>query len=80
MQKRLYRSDKNRIFGGILGGLGEYLDIDPVLLRVIWVFVLVFTGFIPGILVYVIAYFIVPPHPPGPLMSNLQQEQALSDT
>ena len=29
--KRLYRSNDNKVFGGILGGLGEYFDVDPVL-------------------------------------------------
>lgn len=79
MEKRLYRSNKNKVFAGILGGLGEYLDIDPVLLRVIWVLVLVFTGFVPGILVYVIAYFVIPPRPRGPHMSDLQQNQGAQE-
>jgi len=60
MAKRLYRSEKNKIFAGILGGLGEYVDVDPVLLRVIWVFILIFTGIVPGLIVYVITVFIVP--------------------
>lgn len=59
-KKRLYRSTKNKIFGGVIGGLGEYFDVDPVLLRVVWVFILVFTGFVPGIIVYLIALFIIP--------------------
>jgi len=59
--KKLYRSQNNKIFAGIIGGLGEYFSIDPVLLRVIWVFVLIFTGIVPGLIVYLIALFIVPP-------------------
>ena len=59
-KKKLYRSTENKIFGGIIGGLGEYFDVDPVLLRVFWVFVLVFTGIIPGAVVYLIALFIIP--------------------
>jgi len=53
--KRLYRSEHNKIFAGIIGGVGEYFDIDPVLLRIIWVAILVFTGFVPGLLIYLIA-------------------------
>lgn len=60
MKKRLYRSTTNKIFGGVIGGLGDFFDVDPVLLRVIWTFVLVFTGFIPGIFVYILALFIIP--------------------
>ena len=59
-KKKLYRSTENKIFGGIIGGLGEYFDVDPVLLRVFWVFVAVFTGIIPGVIVYLMALFIIP--------------------
>ena len=59
-KKRLYRSTKNKVFAGILGGLGEYFDIDPVILRLMWVFLVIFTGFAPGIFVYVLAIFIIP--------------------
>ena len=58
--KKLYRSKKNRIIAGIIGGIGEYFGIDPVLLRLIWVLVVVFTGFFPGVITYIVAYFIVP--------------------
>lgn len=63
MKKRLYRSSTNKVFGGILGGLGDYFDIDPVLFRVIWVFILVFTGVFPGLLVYIVALFVIPVQP-----------------
>ncbi len=59
-QKRLYRSKTNRIFAGICGGLGEYLNIDPVVLRLIWVLVVIFTGVFPGVVAYIIAIFIIP--------------------
>lgn len=58
--KKLYRSDTNKIFAGIIGGIGEYFDIDPTLLRLLWLIVFVFTGIVPGIFVYIIAIFIVP--------------------
>ena len=58
--KRLYRSKKNRVFAGICGGVGEYFNVDPVLIRLIWVLVVIFTGFFPGVLAYIIAIFIVP--------------------
>jgi phage shock protein C len=58
--KRLYRSEKNKILGGVLGGLGEYVDVDPVLFRLFYVAITIFTGVLPGILVYILALFIVP--------------------
>jgi phage shock protein PspC (stress-responsive transcriptional regulator) len=55
MAKRLYRSRTNRILTGLCGGLGEYFDIDPVLVRIVWLI-------IPGLnlLVYLIGSLIVP--------------------
>lgn len=58
--KRLYRSEKNKVWAGIIGGLGEYLDVDPSLLRLFWVILVVFTGIVPGLIAYFIALFIVP--------------------
>ncbi|MCW9054398.1 MAG: PspC domain-containing protein [Candidatus Pacebacteria bacterium] len=62
-KKQLYRSAENKIFAGIFGGLGEHFDIDPTLLRLVWVVVTVFSGIVPGLLIYVIALFIVPQRP-----------------
>jgi len=59
-RKRLYRSSKNKVFAGVCGGLGEYFNIDPALIRLIWLLVVIFTGLIPGIVTYLIAIFIVP--------------------
>ena len=58
--KRLYKSQDNKIFGGILGGLGDYFNIDPVILRVITVFLCFLTGIFPLITAYLITCFIVP--------------------
>lgn len=58
--KRLYRSREQSIFAGICGGLGEYFEIDPSLIRLIWLLVVVFTGIVPGLLVYIIAIYIIP--------------------
>lgn len=58
--KKLYKSRKNRILAGVLGGLGEYINLDPTVLRIAWVVVTVFTGFFPGFFVYFLAVLIVP--------------------
>jgi len=61
--KKLYRSRENRIAGGVCGGLGEYFDIDPTLVRVLFVFG-AFLG-IPGalLLIYLVMLIIVPQEP-----------------
>lgn len=58
MQKKLYKSNKNKVFTGTCGGIGEYLNIDPTIIRLIFVIVLFFGG--TGILVYIVAALIIP--------------------
>jgi phage shock protein C len=58
--KHLHRSTTNKTFAGICGGLGEYFNIDPVLLRLIWVLVVIFTGVVPGLIAYIFAIFVIP--------------------
>ena len=57
--RRIYRSNDNKVFAGVFGGLGEFFNIDPVLLRLIYVFVFVFTGFAPAIIAYILAAIIM---------------------
>ena len=59
--KRFYRSRNDRILGGICGGAGNYFNVDPVLIRVIWA--ISFFGFGAGLLAYIIAWIIVPEEP-----------------
>ena len=61
--KKLYRSDTDKIIAGICGGLGEYFNIDSILLRLVWLLVVIFTGIFPGIIVYIIAIFLIPRKP-----------------
>ncbi len=61
--KKLYRSNTNKIFAGIIGGIGEYFDVDPTLIRVLWLIFVVFTGVFPGLLVYIVAIYIIPKQP-----------------
>ena len=57
--KRLYRSKKDRILGGVCAGLGEHLDVDPTVIRLIWAVVTVLS-FGTGIIVYILAWIIIP--------------------
>jgi len=58
--KRLYKSKDNKILFGVIGGLGEYFNVDPVILRLLWVVVVVFTAFFPGVIAYLVAALIIP--------------------
>ncbi|HEY9481163.1 MAG TPA: PspC domain-containing protein [Candidatus Paceibacterota bacterium] len=59
-RKKLYRSRKDRVFGGVCGGLAEYFDVDATVIRLILVFIVICTGFAPGVLAYLIALAVVP--------------------
>lgn len=58
MKESLCRSRKNRIFGGVAAGLGEYLKMDPVIIRVLFVLSVFLSGL--GILLYIILWIVVP--------------------
>ena len=58
--KKLYRSKKNKVLAGVCGGFGDYMNLDPVLVRVIFVLLVLVTGFFPGLLAYIIAWLIIP--------------------
>ena len=58
--KRLLRSKKNRVIAGVCGGIGEYLGIDPTIIRLLWVLLTIFSGFFIGILAYIITWIIIP--------------------
>ena len=56
--KRLYKSSENRMLCGVCGGIAEYFNIDPTLVRLVWVLITCFGG--AGILAYIIATVIIP--------------------
>jgi len=62
MAKRLYRSGDNRMIAGVCGGLAEYFDIDPTLVRIAAI-ILLLPGGLPGFLPYIILWVIVPEKP-----------------
>jgi len=65
MEKKLYRSHANRILAGVAGGLGEYFDVDPTIVRLLFVLMIVFGG--SGILIYLILWVLMPNSPEGEL-------------
>lgn len=63
MTKRLTRSKNQRALFGLMGGIGEYFDTDPVLIRLLFLFVTIFTGVLPGIFAYLVGVILVPEAP-----------------
>lgn len=61
MDRRLYKSNENKMIDGVCGGLAEYFDIDPTLVRLGWVLFCALGG--SGFLAYIIAAIIIPRNP-----------------
>ena len=58
MEKRLYRSEKDKKIAGVCGGIAEYFDIDPTIIRAVWAVTALFGGM--GLWVYIISALIIP--------------------
>ena len=75
-QSRLYRSQSNSVIGGVCGGLGDYLNTDPILFRIIFAIVFFVGG--SGLLVYIVLWIVIPLEEP-PIIntfknSNMKEE------
>jgi phage shock protein PspC (stress-responsive transcriptional regulator) len=60
-KKRIYRSKSNRMIGGVCGGVSQYINVDPTIVRVIWAFAVLWGGV--GLLAYILCWIIVPENP-----------------
>lgn len=58
--KKLYRS-KNKWIAGVCGGIAEYFNVDPLIVRIIWLVLAL--GYGVGILAYIIAWLLIPKNP-----------------
>lgn len=58
--KKLYRS-RNRWLAGVAGGIAEYFNIDPTIVRVVWLILALAYG--AGILAYIVAWLVIPQNP-----------------
>ena len=61
MNKKLYKSNQNKMIDGVCGGIAEYFGIDPTVVRLIWALFSLMGG--SGILAYIIAAIIIPRSP-----------------
>ncbi|MDR1101628.1 MAG: PspC domain-containing protein [Clostridiales bacterium] len=76
--KRLYKVEKGKKICGVCGGVAEFLNIDPTLVRILWAFVALWFG--TGIVVYIIAAFVMPnestrPKTPSGNIYDAEQEE-----
>jgi phage shock protein C len=69
MHKTLYRSRNNKVIAGVCGGLAEYFNIDPIIVRIIAV-ALLLPGGLPGIVPYAILWVVVPKAPSEPTTTS----------
>ncbi len=56
--KKIYRKSTDAVIGGVCAGLGEYFNIDKVLIRLIWALAVILGGV--GLLAYIIAWIVIP--------------------
>jgi phage shock protein C len=64
MNRRLFRSQTESVLGGVAGGVAEYLDVDPAIVRVIWALLAILTGGV-FFLLYIVMWVVVPLAPEG---------------
>ena len=57
---RLYRSRENKMIAGICGGIGEMSSMDPTIIRLIFVFLAIVTAVVPFVIIYLVAWAIIP--------------------
>lgn len=63
MEKRLYKSNQQKMLCGVCGGIAEYFHLDPTLIRLAWAIIVLAGG--AGLLAYILAAIIIPENPYG---------------
>jgi phage shock protein C len=58
--RKLMRSRTHKVIAGVCGGIAEYLDVDPTVVRVVYVAASIFSAVFPGLLAYIILAFLMP--------------------
>ncbi len=61
--KKLMRSSTDKKIGGVCGGLADYFDLDPTVIRLVWLLLVLFAG--TGLVVYIVLWIVLPLAPPG---------------
>jgi len=77
--KRLMRSSTDRKIAGVCGGFAVYLDIDPTVVRLVWVLLVIFpVPFVPAVLAYLLAWIVMPLAPQPVVVSQGAQPAGAS--
>ncbi len=63
MKKKLYKSNRDRMLAGVLGGFAEYIGVDSTVVRLVYALISLFSAGFPGILFYIICALIIPDEP-----------------
>jgi phage shock protein C len=61
--KKLYRSKKNKVIAGVCAGIADYFNVDPTIVRLIYVLLTIFTAIAPFVIIYLVMWIIVPDQP-----------------
>lgn len=61
--KKLNLSQTDKKISGVCGGLAEYFEIDSTIVRILFIFILIFTGVFPGVIFYILAAMVIPKKP-----------------
>jgi phage shock protein C len=75
--KKLYRSKKDVWIAGVCGGLGEYLGVDTMTIRILWLIFTVLGG--SGILIYLLCWLLIPVEPVEPIVSTAPAAPKLNE-
>jgi phage shock protein PspC (stress-responsive transcriptional regulator) len=67
-RKRLVRSTTDKKIGGVCGGLADYFDLDPTIIRIVWLLAILFAG--TGLIAYVILWIALPAAPTGVMSTS----------
>ncbi|MCF8367669.1 MAG: PspC domain-containing protein [Bacteroidales bacterium] len=76
-ESKLYRSRSNSMIGGVCGGLGHYLNVDPIVFRILFVLALIVGG--SGFLVYVILWIVIPVDVEQVINTNQSKNETMTD-
>ena len=76
---RLYRSTEERMFAGVCGGIAEYLELDPTLVRLFFV-ALTFMAIGPGLVIYIVLMLVVPEKPRETWKPKREETPATDET
>ena len=77
MKKKLYRSKKDCVIGGVCGGIAEYFDVDTTLIRLLAILIFFFGG--SGIVAYIIGWIIIPQNPNGNTEDNSENKGEIEE-